>query len=56
MNLSASHIEFFTKSTEMPKDNANFQTNRINFHTSRINLPLSRRAGEGGTRRKAGGG
>jgi hypothetical protein len=56
MKLSASHIDILTKFTELPKDNANLHTNTINVHTDTINLPLSGRAGEGGTRREAGGG
>jgi hypothetical protein len=63
MKLSASHIDFVMKSIELLEDNVKFHTNIINLltniinlHTDPINLPLSRRAGEGGTRREAGGG
>ncbi|MGF7205756.1 hypothetical protein GGE65_000314 [Skermanella aerolata] len=51
------------KFIEPPKDNVTFHTshinpseNPINLLTDIINLPLSRRAGEGGARREAGGG
>jgi hypothetical protein len=47
--LSAEHINLPKEGMKLPKDG-------INSHAKRINLPLSRRAGEGGTRREAVGG
>ena len=47
--ISARHIDLIMEGIKLPGES-------ITSHTKHINLPLSRRAGEGGTRREAVGG
>jgi hypothetical protein len=51
--LSAKHINLPKEGMKLPKDGINLHMNHTNSHTKHTNLPLSRRAGEGGTRREA---